>query len=128
MAQQFFNSCAQWTKQQRVASLQRRRQWPVFSAHVKIAFTKNDRAETIDVHRIQRRSSRKTHFDRFSSLLMHTAETGGQCCGVVRYDEIVRTQKLDKRTARNVNQISLSNQLPEVLRPVDAGLLFQRQS
>src|ERR1051325_9386011 len=53
MAQQFFDRRVKRTKHERIARMQRRRQWPIFRAHVKVAFTKNNRAESLDVLRIQ---------------------------------------------------------------------------
>ena len=91
----------------RIAGLQCRRQRPIFSTQVKVSFAENDRTETFDVHRIERMSSRESHFNGLPGLLVHASETGRQCRGVVCYDEIVRSQKLDERSARNVNQVTL---------------------
>ena len=95
---------------------------------MKVTFTEDDRAETFDVHRIERRSSCKPHFHGLPGLLVHGQETGRKGGGVVCYDEIVRSQKLDERSARNVNQFTVANRLREVLRLLDAVLLNQRLS
>ena len=107
MTQYLFNCRVQWTKHEPIAALQRRRQRPVFRAQVKVSFTEDDRTESFDVHRIQRVSSSQAHFNGSSSLLVHAAETSRKRGGVIRHYEIVRTQELDKRSARNVNQVTL---------------------
>ena len=107
MAQQFINSRMQWTKHERIAGLQRRREWTIFRAQVKVSFAEHDRAEAFDVHGIQRGPSGQSYFDSFSSRLVHATETGRQRGGVIRDDEIIRTQKLDERRARNMNDVTL---------------------
>jgi hypothetical protein len=74
---------------------------------VKIACAKDDGTEAPHVQWVQRRSSRQPHFDWCSSLLVNSFETGGQCGGVVGYDYVVGTQKIDECCARYVNQVSL---------------------
>src|ERR1041384_8182973 len=107
MAQQFLNRGVQWSKHKRIATLQRRRQRSVFSAYVKVSLTKDDGTETINIRRIERRTPGKTHLNHLSCRLMHAREARGQGGGVVCNHQVVRPQKLDKRTARHMNEISL---------------------
>jgi hypothetical protein len=74
---------------------------------VKVALTEDDRTKATDIHRLQRRASCKSHLDLLSGSLVHTGETSRECSGVICYDEIVGSQKFDKRAARNVNDVSL---------------------
>src|SRR5262245_42862332 len=83
MAEPCFYGRAQWTKHERITRLQCWRLRPIFSAQVKVSFAEDDRAETLDVHRVQRSSSGESHFNGLSSLLVYAAETGRECCGVV---------------------------------------------
>jgi hypothetical protein len=52
VSEYFFDCRLQWTKKQRVAWIQSRRQWPVFSTPVKVAFAKDDGTKATDIHRI----------------------------------------------------------------------------
>ena len=107
MSKKLFDRCLQWPKLQRIAILQRRWQRPVFGPRVKVACTKNNSAETADVQRIERRTSRQSHFDLPATWLMHARETGRQGCGIVGYQQIAGTKKVDERRTRSVNDVSL---------------------
>src|ERR1044071_10283869 len=74
MTQQFYNRRAQWTKHERIAAFQRRRQRSIFRAQVKVSFADNDRTAAFDLTWVQRSPSCQSYFDRFSSWLVHTTE------------------------------------------------------
>jgi hypothetical protein len=103
----FFDRRLQWTKQQSIAWNYLGWQRSVFSARMKVALTEDDGIEVTNVHRVQRRTSGKSYFDLSPGSLVHASETSRESSGVICYDEIVGSQKLDERAARNVNNVSL---------------------
>jgi hypothetical protein len=107
MAQQLFDYRVQWTKHERIAGLQRRRQWAIFGAHVEVTFTKHHRTEAVDIVWIQRRPASQSHFDWSSRRLMNATQTRRHSRGIVCDYEIIRVQKFHERAARHMNQIAL---------------------